>query len=80
MARPSTKPLLTVLRARRPVRGGARVTRAPGIGAKTLLVAGALYSCAVIVTVVPTKESANVVLKVAEMPVMVPARGVLNAN
>lgn len=46
-----------------PVRVGERVTMAPGMGKNTLSGALEAYNCAVSVTVVPTRESATVVLK-----------------
>jgi len=59
---------------------GDNVTEAPGIGVKVLLVAGALYNCAVIVIVVPKIFNAPVLLKNAEIDVIVPALGTENAN
>ncbi|AFZ89769.1 hypothetical protein B938_03695 [Bacillus velezensis AS43.3] len=46
-----------------PVRGGAKVTDAPGIGVNVLFGTVELYNCAVIVTVEPTSDNAAVVLK-----------------
>ena len=65
------KPLLMLPIASAPVRGGARFSTAV-VGLKTLLPAGARYTCAVIVTVDPISVSAIVFLKDADIAVIVP--------
>ena len=62
-----------------PVRGGIRSTDAP-VAVKTLLPAGARYTCALIVTVVPTSVSPSSSVKDAEIAVMLPALGTEKAS
>jgi len=59
---PVVKPLETVPMLTSPLNGGARVTVAPGTGAKLSFGVGELYSCAVIVTVLPTRAAATATL------------------
>lgn len=63
-----------------PVNAGARVTIAPGIGEKILFGVTDWYNCAWMVTVLPTRVSARVVLKYALNAVIVPALGTENAK
>ena len=64
----------------KPVSGGAKVTTAPGIGLKMLFGVVELYNCAVIVRVDPKSVNAAVVLKYADIDVIVPSRGIENAK
>src|SRR5947209_6867507 len=75
MANPVVVPWDIVPTATTPVRVGAKVTIAPAIGEKTLLVEAALYNCAFTVMVVPTKLTVAVLLKNADKEVMVPLLG-----
>lgn len=77
---PVTIPLEIVPIAITPVNAGASVTAVPGIGVKVLSGVADSYNSAVIVTVVPTRDNAVVVLKNAEMDVMVPSLGNENAK
>lgn len=78
MLRPVVNPLEIVPIATMPVRGGAKVTTAPGTAVKVLFGAVEAYNWAVIVTVEPTSACAAVVLKYALIDVMVPVLGTLN--
>ncbi|MDF2567912.1 MAG: mucin 17-like protein, partial [Oscillospiraceae bacterium] len=80
IASPVVSPLLIVPIATTPVSGGANVTIAPGIGANVLSGVVELYSCAVRVTVVPTRANATVVLKYAAIEVIVPSLGTEKAK
>ena len=63
MFSPVVIPLLMLPIDNTSVRGGAKVTDAPGIGVNVLFGTVELYNCAVIVTVEPTSDNAAVVLK-----------------
>lgn len=60
---PVVNPLDIVPNAKTPVSVGAKITTAPGTAVKELLGVVDWYSCAVMVTVDPTKLSPAVVLK-----------------
>jgi len=61
--KPVVRPFETVPIETMPVKGGANVTIAPGIGVKVLSGVVDEYNCAVIVAVVPIKAKAVVELK-----------------
>lgn len=62
MLKPVVMPLLIVPILINPVKGGDKVTVAPGIGAKILSGTLEEYNCAVIVTELPIKARLKVVL------------------
>ena len=80
MLSPVSKPFEVVPMASAPVKAGASVTAVPAIGVNVLSGVVDSYSCAVMVTVVPTNAKATVVLKKAAIEVMVPSRGTENAS
>jgi len=80
MLNPVVIPLETVPNANTPVNAGASVTKAPGIGVNVLLGVVDDQSWAVTVMVVPTSDNAVVVLKYAEIDVIVPLLGDENAS
>ena len=63
MDKPVVSPLLIEPSESIPVRGGANVTTAPGIGLKMLFGVVDLYNCAVTVIDDPTRFNPAVVLK-----------------
>lgn len=63
-----------------PVNAGANVTSAPATAVKLLFGVDELYNCAVIVIVLPTRLNAAVVLKNADILVIVPALGIEKAK
>lgn len=63
-----------------PVIAGANVTTAPATAEKLLFGVGELYNCAVIVMVEPINDNAKVVLKKADIDVIVPSLGIENAK
>ncbi|KXZ23599.1 hypothetical protein AXI59_08405 [Bacillus nakamurai] len=77
---PVVIPLLMVPIDNIPVRGGDKVTAAPGMGVNVLFGTVELYNCAVIVTVEPTSDKAAVVLKYPAIEVIVPLLGAENAK
>jgi hypothetical protein len=79
MASPVSIPELMVPMAATPVRAGARVTTAPGIGVKVLSGVVDSYSWAVSTNVVPARTSATVVLAKALIDVIVPFLGMEKA-
>ena len=79
MTSPVSIPELMVPMGAIPVRAGARVTTAPGIGKKVLSGVVDSYSWAVSVNVVPTRPSATVVLAKALIDVIVPFLGMEKA-
>lgn len=80
IANPVRVPLLIAPTATTPVRAGAKVTAVPATGEKMLSGVVELYSCAVIVRVVPVRVNGAVVLKKASIDVIIPARGTEKAK
>lgn len=66
--------------AKTPVSAGASVTTAPGTAVKALFGVAELYRVACMVTVDPIRDSASVVLKKAEILVIVPLLGIEKAK
>ena len=80
MERPVVIPLTFSPIAITPVSAGASCTAAPGIAVNWLLEDEALYSCAVILTVVPIKLIPASTLKYAAKEFIVPFLGMENAK
>lgn len=80
MASPLVIPELVLPRLMIPVRGGARVTAAPGIGVKVLSGAVDRYSWAVSVTSDPTRAAGTPTLAKALIEVIVPSLGMEKAT